>query len=228
MTKLYWADVRALEEETLFRKLYARVNGQRKAKIDALRFPADKARSLGAGLLLEAALRDWGCSGELLLSRGEWGKPCLAERPDVHFNLSHSGDLVLCAVSHGEVGCDVQRMDGWNPGLAERFFSPEETAWLFSLPEGERCAGFYRLWTLKESFVKATGLGLSLKFPGFSMVMTEAAPRVNQTRFPGKAFFFREWTVAEGYCCACCAGEDAFVPPEEVKLVLDSITEHIL
>lgn len=216
MTKLYWADISALEAEALFRQHYDRLPPQRREKVDALRFPADKARSLGAWLLLEYALGQWGFRGELRLARNDWGKPFLEGGP--HFNLSHSGSRVLCAVSEGEVGCDIQRTGPWRGKVAARFFTGEERTWLQSLPEGEKETGFYRLWTLKESFLKATGLGLSLPLGDFS-VLPDDPIRVMQEKFPDRPFFFREWALGEDYRCACCAGDDAFFLPEEIKLV---------
>ena len=205
MTKVYTADVTPLEEESLFRSLYAGIPLQRQEKIDSLRFQKDRQLSLGAWLLLEAALRDWGYEDALPIDRNPHGKPFLKNCPGLHFNLSHSGSRVLCALSDGEVGCDIQQMGEMNLQLARRFFSPEEVAALTARKEESRREYFYRLWALKESFVKAVGLGLALPLQEFSVLLSEKEIRLEQSRFPDRQFFFREWDAGEGYACACCA-----------------------
>ena len=79
------------------------------------------------------------------------------------FNLSHSGDLAALAISQtGPVGIDIEAIRPVEAlDLAGRFFAVAEQAALIALPEGERLAGFFRLWTAKEAIVKAIGCGLS-------------------------------------------------------------------
>jgi 4'-phosphopantetheinyl transferase len=98
---------------------------------------------------------------------GENGKPvaCLGDWPaPISFNLSHTDGMVgvaaLAAEGHA-LGFDVEPLDRKvTLGIADRYFCPEEVDWLQSLPEAIRPAGFLRLWTLKEAFIKATGQGL--------------------------------------------------------------------
>ena len=94
---------------------------------------------------------------------GPRGKPRLAAT-SLRFNLSHSHDLAVLAVTHGrELGIDVERIRDTvavTP-LATRFFSPAECAALEALPVDERRPGFFRLWTRKEAYLKATGEGVS-------------------------------------------------------------------
>lgn len=86
----------------------------------------------------------------------------------VHFNLSHTKGVVAVAVAPFEHGIDVEPLDrGVNLAIAGRYFCPEETAWLSGLPGERQGEGFLRLWTLKEAFIKATGLGLSQELDSF-------------------------------------------------------------
>jgi 4'-phosphopantetheinyl transferase len=98
---------------------------------------------------------------------GKHGKPVawLGDRPaPVSFNLSHADGIVGVAALAAEgraLGFDVEPLNRKiNLGIADRYFCPEEVGWLESLPEATRPAGFLRLWTLKEAFIKATGQGL--------------------------------------------------------------------
>ncbi len=98
---------------------------------------------------------------------GPMGKPALVQTfTDLRFNLSHSGDLALIAVSRGrEVGVDVERVQRdieFDP-IVEHYFDPRETWDLRTAPPQERVRKFFDLWTRKEACVKAEGSGLGLR-----------------------------------------------------------------
>jgi 4'-phosphopantetheinyl transferase len=82
----------------------------------------------------------------------------------LEFNCSKSVDVVICAVTRGiPVGVDIERVDRRVPqGIAEATFAASEKAALAALPQHEQGKRFYTYWTLKESYLKARGLGLSL------------------------------------------------------------------
>lgn len=129
------------------------------------------------------------------------GKPRLADRPDIHFSLSHSGSVAVCALSFpgtaaGEdacvisdspdapaVGADVERID--DPvnaprlrRLAERFFPPREAERLRDVPDRLYPAAFAGAWTALESFVKRTGEGFR---HGFSHIDLSSVHRITDT-----------------------------------------------
>ena len=95
------------------------------------------------------------------------GKPSLAHElgaQPLAFNLSHTHGLVACAVAHdAEVGVDVECVERGTDSrdIAERYFSAAELAQLDACPEGRRSAHFIELWTLKEAYLKAIGVGLA-------------------------------------------------------------------
>lgn len=115
---------------------------------------------------------------QLLFAQGSYGKPTLdlsAKKTDLRFNLSHSKGLVLCAVAKGrEVGVDVEHIHHMADfqRIAEKYFSPAEQAELAASPAESRLVGFFEIWTLKEAFLKARGLGLSGLLSGFSVSRT--------------------------------------------------------
>jgi 4'-phosphopantetheinyl transferase len=112
------------------------------------------------------------------------GKPSLAEEAESHplrFNLTHSHQLALLAVTHGrEVGVDIEHIrtnlerDG--EALAERFFSPREVAVLRSLPLALRREAFFRCWTRKEAYIKAQGKGFALPLDQFDVTLHPDEP----------------------------------------------------
>ena len=171
-TRLYIASSDPLTDSARFERLAAAIPEARREKLAAFRHEGARCLSLAASLLLVRALSDEGLgAGEIALT--EYGKPCLPQLPDFHFSLSHSGNMALCAVSDEEVGCDIELPRGFDPNLARRFFHPAEQEWLFSQPEAEQSTGFFRLWTCKESFMKALGLGLSLPLDSFAVIPGE-------------------------------------------------------
>lgn len=113
---------------------------------------------------------------------GPHGKPELGDGAEVtglKFNLSHSGDVALCAVTLGrEVGVDVEEVRDLHDarGVANRFFSPAENAVLQDMPEGARLAAFFTCWTRKEAFLKALGDGLARPLDAFDVTLAPGAP----------------------------------------------------
>ena len=104
---------------------------------------------------------------------GKNGKPYLVNT-DLQFNLSHSGDFLLIAVTKkNEIGVDVEcvRKKQDFLSLAERFFTTSEYEAIKKLSSENQVAAFYRCWTRKEAFMKATGLGLSFGLSEFEVAV---------------------------------------------------------
>ena len=105
---------------------------------------------------------------ELSRDKGEHGKPCFRIHPEVRFNISHSGDLVICAVSDFETGLDIQEKSRMNTDrIAKKVMSPVEHKKY--LESSERQDFFYRVWVMKESYVKWTGDGITRELHSLPM-----------------------------------------------------------
>jgi 4'-phosphopantetheinyl transferase len=149
--------------------------------------------------------------GEIVITVGEFGKPYVSKSiniNDLTFNLSHSGEMCLLAVSCGrEIGVDVERLrdDVAVEDLATRYFSKEETAELQALPNALRRLGFFLCWTRKEAYVKAKTLGLQIPLDQFSVSLTPGQPpEIRGTEASG-------WTIMSlepgpGYVAAVVSG----------------------
>lgn len=111
-----------------------------------------------------------------------YGRPAIAGAPRwLRFNLSNAHDLVVCAIAREiEVGVDVECIERTTPiDIADRFFAPPEVEALRALPPAERPARFFDYWTLKESYIKARGVGLSLALNRFAFSLEAGrAPRI--------------------------------------------------
>ncbi len=136
-------------------------------------FPRNRVEYTAAHVLVRRALAatTGHPAAAFRFEAGAHGKPTAwigGTMAGVHFNLSHTRGMVAVAVAPFEHGLDVEPLDRTvNLSIAGRYFCPKEIAWLGGLPEERRGEGFLRLWTLKEAFIKATGLGLSQELDGF-------------------------------------------------------------
>lgn len=201
--RVYAADVSCLEDAALFDRFYAGLPSDRQEKITKYRFDRDKRLSLGAGILLKKALSDAGCKKVPELSYQKDGKPFFAALPDFHFNLSHSGRWVLCAVFSQEIGCDVEKLGSCDPALAKRFFHPQEYEAILACPtQAEKDDLFFRLWTLKESYIKAVGRGLSMGLDSFCISISE--DELSLQAQSSKPYTLFSLSVASDYRAACC------------------------
>jgi len=133
------------------------------------------------GSLREILSRYLHCEpSQLNFSTNEYGKPEL-EDYQLEFNLSHSGDFALVAVSQNcKVGVDVERHrpDLEHEKIANRFFSPNEINELMVLPPDLRTTGFFNCWSRKEAYIKAQGLGLSLPLDSFDVSLAPGEPAI--------------------------------------------------
>ncbi len=155
----------------------------------ASRFHFEKHRSsfvVGRGFLRDILSRYLETKPETLrFSYGDYGKPALDSR--LSFNISHSHGVALLAITEDrQIGIDVEhiRADFATEDIARRFFSRSEVESFNGLQKEEQVAAFFRCWTRKEAFIKATGKGLSQPLDKFDVTLapaeTAALLRVDQ------------------------------------------------
>jgi 4'-phosphopantetheinyl transferase len=140
----------------------------------AHRFRTDRLRSgyiVSRGVLRMLCARYLGADPAALRFRyGTNGKPALAPDCALHFNVSHSGSMILFAfASDLEIGIDVEEIRNIREieAIAQRFFCAEEATEVLAAAAAERPLLFHTCWTRKEAFIKATGDGLSTPLASF-------------------------------------------------------------
>lgn len=204
LTRVYTADIAALEEEAAFDAAYHAVSQTRREKTDKLCFRKGKCLSLGVELLLMRACRDAGVDyARERIVTDALSKPVFASCP-LQFNLSHSGQRVMCALSAFPVGCDVEKTGPAGPEIANRFFHKDEILALNACETPEaRADMFYRLWTLKESFIKCTGQGLRTPLSTFCVSLRPDGPILSQVE-DAALYHLREFDRGDGYRYALC------------------------
>jgi 4'-phosphopantetheinyl transferase len=144
---------------------------------------------------------------ELRFSYGAFGKPALEADHALHFNLSHSNEMALLAVTlDAEIGVDVEhvRADFASEEIARRFFSRAEVDVFNALPPEERVAAFFRCWTRKEAYIKAIGKGLSQALDAFDVTLAPGiAPALLRAEDDDASrWWLTDIDVGEGYAGA--------------------------
>ena len=165
-------------------------------------FERDRDRFIAARGFLRAVLAGYTRldSARLEFVYGPKGKPALAEAyggAELFFNLAHSDDLALVAVTRlGNLGIDVERLRPVSDaeGIAARFFSARETAGWRALPEGERDLAFFNLWTRKEALLKATGEGIGESLGAVEVAFLPGEP-ARLIRWAGDEAMARTWSL---------------------------------
>lgn len=192
MLKVYAMNVSGIDAGD--KCLLSKMSKKRLVKINRYRIEEKKKQSIGAELLLNYALKS---SEPVEWETDENGKLYVPDSK-YYVNLSHSGDYAVCAVSDSEVGVDIQKIGAANMKLAKRFFTEEECKFIEEAknPDDEFC----RLWTRKESLVKAAGKGLAIPLTSFSTL-------TNAVQYDGMTYKFKEYFVKDGgyKLCACFA-----------------------
>ncbi|MCH5186031.1 MAG: 4'-phosphopantetheinyl transferase superfamily protein [Oscillospiraceae bacterium] len=92
------------------------------------------------------------------IEKNHYGKPYLKNIP-LFFNISHCRGLAACAVHTSEIGIDAENIREYKPGILKRVLTPGELAYFNECENKDEI--FFRLWTLKESYIKNIGMGLA-------------------------------------------------------------------
>ena len=164
--------------------LLATLTAEECARAERFRFQKDREHFIVGRGSLKAILSGYlnMAADQLRFRYARYGKPSLVPIAGVeplNFNLSHSGGLALCAVTRGrELGVDIEHM---RPKvalikIAERFFSPRESAELRALPVECQPKAFFNCWTRKEAIIKAKGGGLSIPLSEFDVSLVDGQP----------------------------------------------------
>ncbi len=195
MIRTWIADITPLYEAECYGHFYRGLPQFRKDKADRLKFQKDRAQSVGVWALLERVRERHGTAETAV------------------FNLSHSGDYVICSVDmEGKgrgirVGCDIEKVGIADLRLARRFFCRAEYEDIEQqrTPE-EKNERFYRYWVLKEAFMKATRRGMALEMSSFEICLGDPPVLcVQPEEFPEK-FYYQEYYLEEiPYRIAVCS-----------------------
>lgn len=199
MVKIYVMDTTCLGEPVIFENAQKELPGMRLERVKKARGEENKRQELAAGLLLVYGLRSYGIDAATQeFAIGKNGKPYLKNRPDIHFNLTHSGTYAAAAFSDKEVGIDLEYKCHNIEKIAKRFFAKQEAEVITScMDEKEKQTLFLRYWTLKESVLKVTGQGMYLSMQDFAFTLGAEVQIDWASSDPDTQYFFREFEIRE-------------------------------
>ena len=149
-------------------------------------------------------------NASLTFSVNEYGKPFLSGTYAFHFNISHSGSWVAFAISDSPIGVDVEEGLFYDEELAINYFTSDEQAYVFSDEEGRR-ERFYEIWTLKESFIKQLGTGLSTPFDSFCVKKADSGLWGVNGKGITELCFYQTWLEDNCVLSACFYPKRAIV-----------------
>ena len=221
--KLYALYINKSIPSQLFNSLLPFVSIERRKKIYKFIRKEDADRSLIADILLrEALIENLKIENDtIFFNYGNYGKPLLSNHESINFNISHSGNWVVCAINDHEIGIDIEKIEDIDFDIAKSFFSEKEYINLMKKDINKRKDYFYDLWTLKESYIKACGKGLSLDLRYFSFRIEN-----NNILFESKNnlrnYFFKQYFIDKNYKLSVCTLENHFAE-EIIFKSLDSL-----
>ena len=147
---------------------------------------------------------------KIRILNGLHGKPFIETNRDLFFNLSHSGNWVFLAVSNKEVGVDIEKEKEIEINTAINFFSREEYNYLQNQKGEKANSEFFKIWTLKESYVKALGLGLYKPLRSFTVITNHEEVKLRDSETPenNTAWNWEYLQIKKGYHLSVCMNSE--------------------
>lgn len=210
--KGFWMEISALGDvhsSEVMQKLEDILPASRIAYANRYFREEDRQRSLAAGVLLAYSLQEMGLSRHVIkssMASVPWGtgeKPVLPGK-GISFNLSHSGNYVVCVLGEKSCGVDIQKKRK-DIDFLKKFYSPEEWEWVLQ----DSCNRAIRLWALKESYGKYVGTGIAGKLPRLHRYLSEERLlHFSYSEGPEEACRFQEYALHPEYALAVCTEEE--------------------
>lgn len=150
-------------------ELMKKVSEDRLRKAMKYKKQEDVLRSLVGEILVRKVCIDIKKAERITFATNYYGKPFIIEYPDIHFNISHSKNLVICGIDKQPLGIDIEYIQSIDLDIAREIFSKEEYQQFIQIDSTKKLKKFYEIWTLKESYIKAIGKGLLIPLQSFTV-----------------------------------------------------------
>ncbi|MCL2425611.1 MAG: 4'-phosphopantetheinyl transferase superfamily protein [Oscillospiraceae bacterium] len=222
---IYVAKIDSSLSDDIFNGLLQVISDENREKCQRFMFKKDALRTLYGELMFRHVLcQQYSfANDEIEILKGDEGKPYIKDSP-VHFNVSHAGDFVVCAFSEHEVGVDIEQVKDIDLDLAKHYFCKREYEDLFAQNINNRLDYFYSLWTLKESYMKWLGLGMSIPLDSFCFDIScsgISVTDINRKTSP----HFRQLPI-EGYKLSICSMVDDF-PDKIDEITVEEMCHYL-
>lgn len=191
-----------------YKILYSLLDRETMQKINRFLNADDKIRSLLSHLFLKYLISlELGCDlMEIKFGYEKHGKPYLLSSEGLSFNISHSGEFIAIAISSVNIGIDIQEfIDLEYQDLAMRFFSNQEYNYINNTSDIQE--NFFRIWTLKESYLKARGSGLHTPLNSFYFSIENNKINLYHKGY-NTMFYFYDEIIHDKYYMSICSAEE--------------------
>lgn len=217
MHEIYYVQINDVVSEEKIEYFKSFLSAEKQERLDRFHFRADMLRTLYGEVLMRYVMckRIGVQNHDLQIEKNEYGKPYLKNH-NLQYNISHSGNMVICAISNNEVGVDIEEIKDMDIEIVKRCYSEKEAAYIIEQQGNVQLREFYRIWTLKEAYVKYLGVGIHKSFDSFSF--DEKVVSGSEFRFQenGKTVYFKQYDL-NGYMCSVCHPQNEF--PEQMKWI---------
>lgn len=189
-------------------KILLLIDSDKRKRIEVFINKKDKIRTLVGDILIRTIIsKELGLSnGEIKFKNNLYGKPYLENYDNFHFNITHSEDYVVCTVGECPVGCDIEKIKDIDyETISKNYFTSYENKYITKNDLVDQLGRFYEIWTLKESYVKCCGIGLSLLLNSFSIKIDEDIGIRVFVHNECKVFFFEMLDIDCDYKLSICS-----------------------
>ena len=196
MMKIYLVNINSIKDEDI-----KDLSEYRIKKASNYRLESDKLLCLAAGIALNKGLKEYNLKEkDLIVKENKYGKLFFENKKDIKFNLSHSKDTAIAVISNKEVGCDIEKLRKYNEKIANKYFSKGENEFINKSEDKDE--SFTRIWTLKESFLKAIGIGLIQNMNEISIIPNDISIEIKQN-IDERKWIFKEIKLDDNYISIC-------------------------
>lgn len=187
------------------KSLLSTIDEKKRERLLKFVFWQDLQRSLFADLLVRKIVIDTFnlANKEIYFTVNEYGKPYCEFLENFHFNISHSGDWIVCAIDKNPIGIDIEKISTIDLDISKNFFSDKEHKDL--LLSKDPFDYFFTLWSLKESYIKFIGKGLSHPLNSFSMKLLNNKIYIESYNQILENIYFKQYLIDDSYKMAACS-----------------------
>ncbi|MGO1370120.1 MAG: 4'-phosphopantetheinyl transferase family protein [Senegalia sp. (in: firmicutes)] len=196
------------------------INLEKRNRIQKLLRKRDKIRTLiGEILIRMLIIQKVNIKNNFIIfDENQFGKPFLKNYPKFHFNISHSGDFVVCGIDDKPIGIDIEEIKSIKyKEIAKFYFTINEFNYIIENNLETQLARFYEIWTLKESYIKCVGQGLSISLKSFSINIDKYKNIDLIEEYENNRYLFKFLKLDSNYKTAICSSNKEM--SDRVKLI---------
>jgi 4'-phosphopantetheinyl transferase len=230
---LWWLDMSQITDPSLLEEYRALLTDHERAREQRFYFPDGRKQYMLTRALVRTTLSRFApiAPGDWSFADTEYGRPEITtSHPAIRglvFNVSHTKDCIVLAVTRDRaLGVDVESLQKSRAGLdlATRVFTPREVAFMRALPDTRHPEHFLELWTLKEAYIKARGMGLSLAPERFGFELADDSTLSiyldADLNDAADRWWFQQWRLTDDHILALCCERQSTAPRVALKQIV--------